>query len=193
MKYIPLTQQDKIIESVQNIVHMQEAIENIKREQHVIGEIRDTYIKTSTRLIICTAICVILWFVGLGMLYAAPAQSFTDKQAILAIIGESESEGYAGMYAVACAIRNRGTLKGVYGLNSGRVVHQLYSKHTYQLASGAWMASGDGIDATNGATGWGNAWDVKQFKKTTWFKKCHITANVKDHYFYACKGEKSKR
>ena len=38
-----------------------------------------------------------------------------------AIIGESSSQGYHGMLAVACGIRNRGSLYGVYGLNSPHI------------------------------------------------------------------------
>ena len=70
---------------------------------------------------------------------------------VRAVLGEAEGEGYQGMLAVACAIRNRGTLKGVYGLFAKRV----YSTRSIALAEKAWAASRI-LDVTKGATGWGN-------------------------------------
>ena len=64
-----------------------------------------------------------------------------DQKAILAIIGEAENQGYDGMLAVACAIRNRRTLQGVYGLNAPRVKHGLYTKRTYLESKKAWEES----------------------------------------------------
>lgn len=104
-------------------------------------------------------------------------------KAILAVIGEAEAEGYRGMLAVACAIRNRGTLKGVYGLKSPRVRNHLYSAHTYALASAAWKESGN-HDITEGATGWGNESDLNKFCSTTWWHKCQITAYYGHQWFY---------
>lgn len=49
---------------------------------------------------------------------------FTDYNITRAIIGEASGEGELGMYAVASAILNRGTLNGVYGLNAKHVDSQ---------------------------------------------------------------------
>src|SRR3990167_7930662 len=47
-----------------------------------------------------------------GTIYAqwTPSPAYSDKDAIRAVIGEAGNQGYAGMLAVACGIRNRGTL-----------------------------------------------------------------------------------
>lgn len=65
----------------------------------------------------------------------------SDEKAILSIIGEAEDQGYEGMLAVACAIRNRGTLKGVFGINNLRVKHERYSKAIWFQAKKAWDIS----------------------------------------------------
>ena len=98
---------------------------------------------------------------------------------VKAVLGEAEGEGYQGMLAVACAIRNRGTLRGVYGLQA----HRTYSSRTIALAEKAWAASAH-VDVTNGATGWGNASDLVEFKKHSWWRHCKITAHIGHHWFY---------
>lgn len=106
-----------------------------------------------------------------------------DELAIKAIIGEAENQGYEGMLGVACAIRNRGNLKSVYGIKSKRVTK--VSNRIIQMARTAWVNS-DKIDVTNGATGWGNDSDIRIFKKHKWWGKCGITTHIKDHWFYKC-------
>lgn len=103
-----------------------------------------------------------------------------ETQAVLAIIGEAENQGYEGMLAVACAIRNRGTLKGVYGLKAPRVVQKKYSPKTYAKALTAWRKSVD-CDVTKGADHWEN---VKAFGKPKWAKTMKLTYVCKDHEFY---------
>ncbi len=101
-----------------------------------------------------------------------------------AIIGEAEAEGFEGMVAIAHAIRNRGNLKGVYGLNSPRVIKRLYNTRSWYEAKAAWEASYNGYDMTNGATGWGNASDIEIFKRHSWWKNCVVTAKIGNHWFY---------
>lgn len=95
-------------------------------------------------------------------------------RAVNAIIGEAEGEGYMGMLAIACAIRNRGHLRGVYGEKSSRVLGKKYSPKTLELAKKAWKESAV-KDITNGADHWGGkavdeAWIAKMkkmgFRKT---------------------------
>lgn len=109
--------------------------------------------------------------------------SVPADKAILAIIGEAESQHYEGMLAVAGAIRNRGSLRGVYGLKSPRVRKHLYSQKTYDMAETAWIES-ESVDTSNHATGWGNEDDINKFCTTTWWSHCVITAHVGDHWFY---------
>lgn len=143
----------------------------------------------SIYLAIVTAISVILAFClwnGCVPVQAAEIPSLpykyeiTTDKAILSIIGEAENQGYTGMLAIACAIRNRGTLRGVYGLNAPRVKNQRYSKKTYEMAQKAWFASYR-VDVTNGATHWEN---IKAFGCPKWVKACVETFRYKDHIFY---------
>ena len=113
-----------------------------------------------------------------------PAMAQIDpNKAILAVIGEAENQGYEGMLAVAGAIRNRGSLRGVYGLRAPRVVHHRYTRHTLQTATLAWIESAH-RDITKGATGWGNKADLDKFCSEWWWSRCIITIHIKDHWFY---------
>lgn len=127
-----------------------------------------------------------LWMV-IGLIGCTVAsESINNKQAILAIIGEAENQDWEGMYAVACAIRNRGTLKGVYGIYALRVINHKYSKFTYALAELAWHNSEyRKDDITNGATHWEN---INAFGKPYWVKDMVETFRYKDHVFYKVKG-----
>jgi hypothetical protein len=133
----------------------------------------------------------ILWItliIGLALIascfnHIAHADAIPDDRAILAIIGEAENQGESGMLAVACAIRNRGTLKGVYGEKARRVVKGLYTKGTYLKAQEAWNTSARAVDPTHGADHWEN---VNDFGKPYWADSCQKTVLIKDHQFYKC-------
>lgn len=77
----------------------------------------------------------------LGIRTEEMPHNISDEKAVLAIIGEAEDQGMAGMIAVGEAIRNRGHLRGVYGLTSYRVTKRLYSKKIYKQAQKAWRTS----------------------------------------------------
>ena len=113
----------------------------------------------------------------------AQAQVPVDR-AVKSIIGEAENQGYEGMLAIAHAIRNRGTLKGVYGFNAPRVKHHLYSMKILQEATLAWEQSAIDFDITHGATGWGNQDDVNKFQMCRWWKNCIVTFKYRQHIFY---------
>jgi len=83
---------------------------------------------------------------------AAPvhAGEIPTRDAVHAILGEARGEKYVGMYAVACAIRNRGHLRGVDG---ARAKFQA-SGEIYQQAAKAWAESETGEDITRGADHW---------------------------------------
>ena len=57
--------------------------------------------------VISIVVCVML------ISSCALAETIPTNDAVRAIIGEAGNQGYLGMLAVACGIRNRGTLKGV--------------------------------------------------------------------------------
>ena len=69
----------------------------------------------------------------------AYADEIKDKDAIRAIIGEASDQGYTGMLYVAVGIRNRGTLKGVYGLKAKHVDKE--PDWVWDLAKKAWKES----------------------------------------------------
>lgn len=98
-------------------------------------------------------------------------------KAIRAIIGEAAGEGYEGMLAVACAIRNRGTLRGVYGIKAKHIDRE--SKLTWILAERAWDES-ERVDVVDGAT----HWESTDFKRPVWAKNMSVTARIGKHVFY---------
>jgi len=108
----------------------------------------------------------------------ACAYPFTDEQAVRAIIGEAENQGYIGMLAVGEAIRNRGTLKGVYGLNSPRL--KKAPEWVWRMARKAWKES-QHSNITKGANHWHN---VDREGETYWTKKYHKTVKIGNHQFY---------
>ena len=106
------------------------------------------------------------------------ADEIEQSKAIRAIIGEASNQGYTGMLAVACAIRNRGTLQGVYGLNAKHVNTE--PQWVFNLAKKAWLAS-KSKDITNGATHWEN---IKAFGTPYWVASMVKVYAYKDQVFY---------
>jgi hypothetical protein len=131
---------------------------------------------TSEKFFLGLMLLVCLAFVCTGV----SAAEIPEDRAVKAIIGEAENQGYTGMLAVACAIRNRGTLKGVYGEKAPRVVQKKYSQKIYDLAKKAWRESLNS-DITNGGDHWEN---VTAFGVPSWAKNMKLVYQHKDHNFY---------
>lgn len=106
------------------------------------------------------------------------AFAFTENDAVRAIIGEASGQGYQGMLAVACAIRNRGTLKGVYGLKAKHVDRQ--PRWVWVKARKAWKEA-KRRDITRGATHWHN---VDREGENYWTRKLTKTVKINQHQFY---------
>jgi hypothetical protein len=100
------------------------------------------------------------------------------QSAIRAIVGEAANQGAVGMHAVASAIRNRGTLRGVYGAKNPIADRQ--PAYVWQRARDAWSRSATN-DITFGATHWEN---VKAFGSPYWSKSMIVTTNIGEHTFY---------
>ena len=115
-----------------------------------------------------------------GVCVIASADQIDDSLAIRAIIGEASGEGSRGMLAVSYAIRNRGTLKGVYGVNAKHVDKQ--PAWVWQMAKDAWQLSGKypKSDPTKGAT----HWESTDFKEPYWAKSMAKTVLIGKHQFY---------
>jgi hypothetical protein len=77
-------------------------------------------------------------------------------QCVKAIVGEASSETYKTQVAIAAVIRNRGSLKGVYGIHSPHIKRE--SKQTFAKAEKAWTESAK-FDPTNGCNMWGGKCD----------------------------------
>lgn len=85
---------------------------------------------------------------------------FTDKNCIQAIVGEYGKEDIYGMKLIAHAIRNRGTLEGVYGFNAKHIHKE--PKNVWVLASLAWYESAYEQDPLRGAHEWRSVNDVRK-------------------------------
>lgn len=109
--------------------------------------------------------------------------------AVRAIIGEARGESYAGKLAVAEALRNRLELEryrkdpfdGVYGFTAR--IREKVDPQVYRDAEKAWKAS-KRSNTVGEAIVWGNAADVKKFKRQRWFKNMRLVKKVGRHYFF---------
>ena len=120
-----------------------------------------------------------------ALILAIPAQAFAqvdDEQAVRAIIGEASNQGLEGMQAVAEGIRNRGTLKGVYGAKAKHVDKE--PAWVWKQARNAWEASKTS-NLVGGADHWEN---TKAFGEPYWAKSMVKTAQVGSHSFYKERG-----
>ena len=125
---------------------------------------------------------IVFWFV-FSVLDTAHASQIPEDRAVNALIGEAESLGYTGMLHIACSLRNRGHLRGVYGEKAPRVVNRKYSPKTLQDARRAWADSAK-ADITKGSDHWASktldqAWEKKMIKSG--YTK---TFEDKGHVFY---------
>ena len=124
---------------------------------------------------------------ALGFIMASPARTtmaspartpISDRLAIRAIIGEGANQSDAALAAIASAIHNRGTLRGVYGLTNPVGDHA--SDALCARATRAWTLAKTGADAAAGCKFFGCPTDVP------WFHKHGFTAvkTIGDITFY---------
>lgn len=123
-----------------------------------------------TALTILGALC---YFAGVGW---CASETIPEDRAIHAILGEARGEGYAGMYAVACAIRNRGHLGGVDG---ARADISDASGALHRQAARAWAESEYGPDPTRGA----DHWYAHKILRPWWAKYGTRTAVIGGHTY----------
>lgn len=111
---------------------------------------------------------------------SSEASGINQGEAVKAILGEAENQGYKGMLAVAVGIRNRGTLRGVYGLKAKRPnTPGLIPAEYWKLALKAWKESA--VKKLHNADHWEN---VKAFGTPDWAPSMKEVYRVGDHVFY---------
>jgi len=102
----------------------------------------------------------------------------SHSQAIRALIGECGGGTYREMVAVGCALRNRKTLVGVYGLRAKwRIDHA--PERVKAMARRAWAES-----ARRDITGGANHWESARHKKPYWTKGMAETARIGSFSFW---------
>ena len=118
-----------------------------------------------------------------GTAHAYETINKADLPYVRAIVGEALPD-YSSMYAIACAIRNRGTLKGVYGVNAKHL--QTTDDDTFLKAETAWRMSLINEDVVKGATHWLSDYDLKHSKPSliAFRKKMKETAYIGQTHFY---------
>ena len=135
---------------------------------------------------------VVATIINLIILCIACAMSFGSEipktRFVNAIIGEAEGEVYKGKLAVACTIRERGSLRGVYGERAPRVLQHKYSPKVFVDAVRAYeeSANTNNCEFVGGAT----HWEGTKFKTPYWAKNMIVTATIGNQRFYKTKGGK---
>lgn len=97
----------------------------------------------------------------LGCVQNGLAGKIDTEQAVRAIVGEGASQSFKAQTAIACVIRNRGSLQGVYGANNKSVAKA--SMKTLAIARQAWQQSATN-DVTHGIKFFGCQSDYGYFR-----------------------------
>lgn len=122
-----------------------------------------------------------IWLAVLTIIFIAscrPAHSaVTDEEAVKCIIGEASNQGKEGMYAVASALLNRGTTRGVYGCNAPHVRKE--PKYVFNMAKEALEKAK--IKRLHKGDHWEN---ISAFGKPKWAYSMKEVYRHKDHVFY---------
>lgn len=128
-----------------------------------------------------------LW-VGLALLIASPvmAEPIAYDKAIHALIGEAGGQEEAELQAHACALKNRGTLRGVYGLKADIRNRGVSARKRAVIA---WNRALNGLDTVNGATHWLSDYDLAHSREAliAWRHRAVYSVRVGETTFYRLK------
>lgn len=115
--------------------------------------------------------------------------SIDANKAVMACMGEAEGEDQTGKIAMMEALRNRGTLKGVYGYKAIKLINGDYyritprkrklSNATVKACQAAWFDSKH-TNYVKGATSWEA---IETFGKPKWYKDMIVTTKIGNHTF----------
>lgn len=112
-----------------------------------------------------------------GQAHAAPA--FTEANCIRALMGEASGQSFAEVQAHAFALRNRGTLRGVYGFTAKHVDRE--PAHVWAKIRKAWLTTYTGaVDPVGGRTEWLSDHDHKLIQKWPPSKRERFMAGLID-------------
>lgn len=127
-------------------------MKNRRRTSDVRGHEVETMLTWYVYPTIVLSILLLLFFIG-----RACADIPTDEEAVHCILGEARGEGYASMLGHAEALRNRGTIKRVYGCNASfeKEMPYLISHGILLQAKKAWLESRY-TKTVKGAQYWGS-------------------------------------
>ena len=104
-------------------------------------------------------------------------EEIDDHLAIKAIVGEASNQGYKGMLYLAIGIRNRGHLRGVYGVNAKH--NDSEPQWVWDLARRAWAESE--YNRFHIADHWEN---IEAFGKPDCFRDMVVVCKYKNHTFF---------
>ena len=120
-----------------------------------------------------------------------PGSLVSYSNCIKALVGEVENQDLTTVTATAEVIRTRIKmglgLRGIYGINSKRISKA--SPQVWAKCELGWANSAKS-NLVRGASVWGNASDLKKFKKSRWFKSYEFVARYGSHYFFRKRGVK---
>lgn len=120
-------------------------------------------------------------FLCFGLYSCQPAFALTEAEAVPCIVGEASGQSYVEQVAIAEALRNRGTTKGVYGCTAKH--NKTEPAWVWARCKKAWRES-VGTDYVKGGDHWEN---VTAFGKPYWASQMTVTARVGSTVFYAKK------
>ena len=109
-----------------------------------------------------------------------PAFALTTEQAVPCIVGEASGQSYQEQVAIAEALRNRNSTRGVYGCTAKH--NSKEPAWVWARCKKAWLES----SKTNLVKG-ADHWESTNFKIPSWASKMTVTAQVGSTKFYKSK------
>lgn len=156
---------------------MREMVRRMRSDEFLQEEM-DSSFKFFRGLFFAGVFAAIIFGLLMFVFHGTAHAEVSDDLAVKAIMGEASNQGYDGMLAVACAIRNRGHLRGVFGVRAKHIYKE--PKWVWDQARKAWKESAK-RDVTCGADHWEN---TKAFGTPKWAHTMKLVYVCKDHNFY---------
>ena len=102
------------------------------------------------------------------------------------IVGEAANQGYDGLYAVGCVLRNRRWRINGFSASKRKDLYAFYLRQPAQVKRWATEIVArlhhDGVDTTDGASHFEN---VRAFGLPKWARSMRITARIGDQVFFS--------